>query len=123
MKVKYDREADAMYIYLSSKLYAYGKDLDDERRIDYASDNTPMGVELLCTSKGVNLEGLPNADKIAEAIENKGIKTYRMEMKRPDFIISGKSGIVLIEVKFASSARIDRERHSARISEEVTACR
>lgn len=121
MKVKYDREADAMYIYLSSKPYAYGKDLDDERRIDYASDNTPMGVELLCTSKGVNLEGLPNADKIAEAIERNGIKTYRMEMKRPDFIIAGQSGIVLIEVSFASPARIKGERSNARIPEEVTA--
>jgi uncharacterized protein YuzE len=121
MKVKYDRQADAMYIYLSSKPYAYGKELDDERRIDYASDNTPIGVELLCTSKGVNLEGLPNADKIAEAIENKGIKTYRMRMKRPDFVISGQSGVVLIEVKFASSAGIEGEISDARIPEEVTA--
>ncbi len=121
MKVKYDREADAMYIYLSSKPYAYGKDLDDERRIDYASDNTPMGVELLCASKGVNLEGLPDVDKIAEAVDSKGIKTYEMKMKRPDFIIAGQSGIVLIEVKFASPARIERERCDARIPKEVTA--
>jgi uncharacterized protein YuzE len=121
MKVKYDREADAMYIYLSSKPYAYGKDLDDERRIDFASDKTPMGVELLCTSKGVNLEGLPDVNKIAKAIENKGIKTYRMRMKRPDFVISGQSGIVLIEVKFASPAKTEGETSDARIPEEVTA--
>jgi uncharacterized protein YuzE len=118
MKVKYDREADAMYIYLSSQPYAYGKDLDDERRIDYATDNTPMGVELLCASKGVNLEGLPDIYEIAEAIESKGIKTYKM--KRTEFIISGQSGIVLIEVKFASPARIEGERSDARIPEEVT---
>ena len=121
MKVKYDKEADAMYIYLNSKPYAYGKDLDDERRIDYASDNTPIGVELLCTSKGVNLEGLPNADKIAEAIANKGVKAYRMKTKGPDLIITGQSGIVLIEVKFASRSRIEGETSDVRIPEEVTA--
>jgi len=121
MKMKYDREADAIYIYLSSKPYAFGKELDDERRIDYASDNTPMGVELLCVRKGVNLEGLPDADNIAEAIESKGIKTYRMKIKRPDFIISGQAGVVLVEVKFASPARIDGKRSDARIPEEVTA--
>ena len=36
MEFKYDAQADAIYIYLSDKPYAYGKDLDDERRIDYA---------------------------------------------------------------------------------------
>jgi uncharacterized protein YuzE len=121
MKVKYDREADAIYVYLNSKPYAYGEDLDDERRIDYASDNTPMGVELLCTSKGVNLEGLPYVSKIAKAVENKGIKTYRMRMKRPDFVMARQSGIVLIEVKFESPPGIEGETGDARIPEEVTA--
>ena len=69
MKSKYDAEADAIYIYLSEKPYAYGTDLDDERRIDYASDNTPIGVELLCVSKGVNLDGLPHVDEIAKLLE------------------------------------------------------
>jgi len=118
MRVKYDREADAVYIYLNSKPYAYGEDLDDQRRIDYASDNTPIGVELLCIGEGVNVEGLPNIEKIAEAIESKGIGTYKM--KRTDFIISGESSIVLIEVKFASPTRIEGEKSDVRIQAEVT---
>ncbi|MCL0053138.1 DUF2283 domain-containing protein [Dehalococcoidales bacterium] len=69
MKFKYDAEADAIYIYLSEKPYAYGTDLDDERRIDYASDNTPIGVELLCVSDGVNWDGLPCKDEIAEILK------------------------------------------------------
>jgi len=69
MKFKHDAQADAIYIYLSSKPYAYGKDLDDERRIDFASDNTPIGVELLCVSNGVNLDGLPCKDEIAEILK------------------------------------------------------
>ena len=69
MKFKHDPQADAIYIYLRDKPYAYGKDLDDERRIDYAADNTPIGVELLCVSKGVNLDSLPHVDEIAKLLE------------------------------------------------------
>jgi len=76
MNLKYDAEADAIYIYLSEKPYAYGANLDDERRIDYASDSTPIGVELLCVSDGVNLDSLPRMDEIAEVLEISGIKSY-----------------------------------------------
>ncbi len=69
MEFKRDTEADAVYISLSSKPYAYGKDLDDERRIDYAADDTPIGVELLCVSRGVKLDGLPRKDEIAEVLK------------------------------------------------------
>ena len=79
MKLKHDKIADAIYIKLSNMPYAYGKDLDDLRRIDYASYNTPVGVELLCVSKGVNLYGLPRKDEIAEILEHNGISTYKME--------------------------------------------
>lgn len=48
-----------MYITLSDKPYAYGKDLDDTRRIDYASDGTAIGIELLFPSRGIKLSGLP----------------------------------------------------------------
>ena len=79
MKFKHDTQADAVYIYLSDRPYAYGKDLDDERRIDYASYNTPVGVEFLCVSMGVNLYGLPRKDEIAEILEHNGVRTYIME--------------------------------------------
>ena len=59
MEVKYDSEADAIYVYLDNKPYVFGKELDDERRIDYATDNTPIGIELLDVSYGVNLTDLP----------------------------------------------------------------
>jgi len=45
VKLKYDRTADAIYIKLSNLPYAYGKDLDDLRRIDYDVDDNPRGVE------------------------------------------------------------------------------
>lgn len=72
-KYSYDGEADAIYIHLSSKPYAHGRDLDDQRRIDYADDNTPIGVELLAVSEGVNVNGLPHSDEIARILADNGI--------------------------------------------------
>ena len=76
MKIKYDPKADAAYIYLSNKAYAYGKDLDNVRHIDYASDGTIIGVELLCLKKGVNFDNLPEQSKIIKLLEQKNIKVY-----------------------------------------------
>jgi uncharacterized protein YuzE len=41
MKLKYDKQADAIFIQLTDSPYAYGKDLDDVRRIDYDSAGNP----------------------------------------------------------------------------------
>lgn len=74
MKIKHDPVADAVYIYLSNKPYAYGKDLDDRRRIDFASDNTPIGIELLSVSKGVDPEDLPEQEQITDILERKNFR-------------------------------------------------
>ena len=79
MELKHDKMADAIYIKLSDKPYAYGRDLDDLRRVDYASYNTPIGVELLCVSEGVNLYGLPHKEEIAVILKRSGIRSYTME--------------------------------------------
>lgn len=76
MKIKYDKVADAIYIKLGNMPYAYGKDLDDLRRIDYDVDDNPRGVELLCVSKGVITDDLPNRAEIERALWDKGIKVY-----------------------------------------------
>ncbi len=74
MRIKHDKAADAIYISLNDAPYACGKNLDEERRIDYASDNTPIGVELLCVSTGVITDDLPNRAEIERALEDRGIK-------------------------------------------------
>ncbi len=76
MYIKYDKQADAVYILLSNKPYAYGKDLDNERRIDYDADGNPRGVELLCVSTGVIIDDLPNRVEIERALESRGIRAY-----------------------------------------------
>jgi uncharacterized protein YuzE len=76
MTPKYDREADAIYISLAKAPYAYGKDLDKERRIDYAADGTPIGVEITCVSAGVEIEDLPQSAAIARLLGKLHIRVY-----------------------------------------------
>ena len=68
----FDREADAVYVTLSDRQYAFGEDLDHVRRIDYAEDGTPIGVELLCVSDGVDLTSVPRADEVGELLRQLG---------------------------------------------------
>jgi uncharacterized protein YuzE len=63
-----DIEADAAYVHLSGRPYAYGRDLDDRRRVDYASDGTPIGIELLQVSFGVDTRGLPTPQDVARLL-------------------------------------------------------
>ena len=76
MRIKYDRQADAVYIRLSDAPYAYGKDLDKERRIDYDASGKPRGVELLCVSDGVITDALPQRSEIERLLGEHGIKIY-----------------------------------------------
>ena len=76
MRIEHDREADAIYIYLGDAPYSHGKNLDNERRIDYDANGIPVGVELLCVSTGVIADDLPNRAEIERALEDRGIKVY-----------------------------------------------
>jgi uncharacterized protein YuzE len=76
MDIKHDKRADAIYILLSNKPYAYGKDLDNERRIDYDSNGNPRGIELLCVSMGVITDDLPNRAEIEQLLGEYHIKMF-----------------------------------------------
>jgi len=76
MELKHDKVADAIYILLSNKPYAYGKDLDNERRIDYDANGEPRGVELLCVSDGVITNDLPRRGEIDRLLEKHNIKLF-----------------------------------------------
>ena len=76
MRMEYDKKADAIYIYFSDAPYAYGKDLDNERRIDYEASGEPMGVELLCVSGGVITDDLPHRPEIEKLLGERHIKIF-----------------------------------------------
>ena len=76
IKLRHDKKADAIYISLSDKPYSYGKDLDDERRIDYDANGNPRGIELLCVSAGVIIGNLPNQADVERLLGKEGIKIF-----------------------------------------------
>ena len=76
MKIRYDKKADAIYILISDNPYSYGKDLDEERRIDFDIDGNSIGVELLCVSMGVITDDLPYRAEIERILGDRGIKVY-----------------------------------------------
>lgn len=79
MKYTYDKEANAVYIYLNEKPYSFGRRLDNERSIDYADDGTPIGVEMLYVNSGVNITGFPEPDEISLVLGEIGIPVYNLE--------------------------------------------
>ena len=64
MEYTYDKEADAIYIYVSYASYSYGINLDNERRIDYDAKGNPRGIELLSVSNGVLTDDLPFRNEV-----------------------------------------------------------
>lgn len=78
MVINYEHSptADAIYIRLSDQPYAYGRDLDDDRRIDYAESGEVVGIELLGVSEGVNLDALPFQSMIGRILEEHAIPIY-----------------------------------------------
>ncbi len=68
LKVKYDQEADALYITLRDAPWSYTRSLGELRNIDYSADGAPIGVELLHASKGVDLTDVPEAGPIGDAL-------------------------------------------------------
>lgn len=76
IRYEYDKDADAIYVILSEEPYTFGEDLDRERRVDYAADRTPIGLELTCVRRGVDLRDLPARDELERLLSSLNIKVY-----------------------------------------------
>ncbi|MGC2192644.1 MAG: DUF2283 domain-containing protein [Candidatus Dormiibacterota bacterium] len=76
MQIEHDTEADAIYITLSEGVYAYGEDLDPERRVDYDAEGHAVGIELLNVSAGVELDNLPEQAKVAKLLAERQIPVF-----------------------------------------------
>jgi uncharacterized protein YuzE len=69
MLVEYDSDADAVYVALRTPRGTVETDFIDEARdVDYDADGNVVGVELLGVSQGIDLEGLPEAERIAQVL-------------------------------------------------------
>ena len=76
MRIEYDVKADAIYIYLDDRPVDHTQKLDDLRYVDYARDDTPVGIELLCVSGGVVTNDLPERTQVESLLEKRHIKTF-----------------------------------------------
>ena len=74
MEYEYDANADCAYILINKLPYAYSKEIDDTRFVDYAEDDTVIGIELLYVSGGVDICDLPYKTEIGKLLEKNDIK-------------------------------------------------
>jgi uncharacterized protein YuzE len=76
VKYKYDHNSDCAYISINDLPHAYSKEIDEARFVDYAKDDTVIGVELLYVSGGVDVSGLPHEAEISKILEKHKIKVF-----------------------------------------------
>ena len=70
LMLEYDASVDAAYLTVSDEEWDHQVRLDDLRGINYASDGSIIGVEILSPRrKGVKLDGLPFPEEIARVME------------------------------------------------------
>ncbi|MGE0134718.1 MAG: DUF2283 domain-containing protein [Dehalococcoidia bacterium] len=68
MEIRYDTEADAMFIWFRERgQHPYVRIIDDVRFLRMDDDGI-AGVEFLDVSRGMNLDAIPHADEIREAL-------------------------------------------------------
>jgi uncharacterized protein YuzE len=67
--LEYDPEADAIYVQFRKPVGKVETEfIDDARYVDYDEAENVIGVEILGVSQGIDLNGLPEADRIAEML-------------------------------------------------------
>ncbi len=73
--LEYDESVDAAYLVAADGTWDHQERLDDARAIDYASDGTVLGIEILSPRRrGVLLDGLPYPDDVARVMRAVGFR-------------------------------------------------
>lgn len=60
MKIEFDKQADALYIYIQEKEVAKTKEIEEGLLIDFDKDNLLIGVEILDVTKRFSLSDIVN---------------------------------------------------------------
>ena len=70
MFITYDSDADAVYVTLQApeREITETREIDLYRYVDYDEDERVVGVEFLGVSRGIDLRGEPEAERVAEAL-------------------------------------------------------
>ncbi len=70
--LKYDSEADSLYVRFTFDQPARSVPLDDLRLIDYSEDGGVIGIEFIDVSGGIDLRDIPFSQDVEEAIRARG---------------------------------------------------
>ena len=62
MRIDYDEDADAMYIYIGEGDFGHNKKIDDLTIMDYDKKGSLLGIELLQVSKRMPRDALSSID-------------------------------------------------------------
>ena len=77
LRIRTDPRADAIYIQLLDEPIGYTEELDADRLIDRTlNPGEVIGIDLSSVSKGVNLEGLPEAETIRKILVGLGVEVH-----------------------------------------------
>ena len=88
VKLTYSEDADALYIRFGRKWRSH-KTAEvprgySERLVDYGKDGEPVGVEILGTRSGIDVDGLPMSEEIAALLQQDGFRLVAAdEQKAP----------------------------------------
>lgn len=77
IRVEYDSAYDQLYISFQETrpgIAAETVEIDDRRRVDFTADGGLYGIEIDQPSLGVDLEGLPEAQAVAQALERLAVQ-------------------------------------------------
>ncbi|WP_293444319.1 DUF2283 domain-containing protein [Persephonella sp.] len=58
MEIKFDKEANALYIKLTDKPIAYTEEITPNIIVDYSEDGKPVGIEILNASRELKRENI-----------------------------------------------------------------
>jgi len=58
MEIKFDKEANALYIKLTNKKIAYTEEITPNIIVDYSEDDKPVGIEILNANKEIKRENI-----------------------------------------------------------------
>jgi len=78
MRMQHSERANLIYVQFDDRDVAYSENIsrgrEYDRGVDYAADGTPVGVEFLNVSRGIDLTDVPRADEIARLLRENEIR-------------------------------------------------
>ena len=66
--LRYDDEADAIYISLRKGTYRGGREASPHTIVHYGTGDEVLGVEFIVVSQGIDLTDVPEAERVADLL-------------------------------------------------------